>query len=303
MLDLRQANMASQVLTPLALVFFLFIALFDVSIGGVISIYWGQNGAEGSLGDTCNSGNYAIVNIAFLSTFGNGNTPKLNLAGHCDASNNGCSFLSNQIKTCQNRGVKVMLSLGGNEGNHDLSSADEARKLAEYLWNNFLGGQSNTRPLGDAILDGIDFAIVSGSTQHWDELVKAISEYSKQKKIYLSAAPQCPIPDKWLGSAIETGLFDYIWVQFYNNPPCQYNNGNVDNLKSYWNKWIGTKAGQVFLGLPAAPEAAGSGYIPPDVLISQVLPFIKNGSPKYGGVMLWSTFYDKGYSAAIKTNV
>ncbi|XP_020216244.1 acidic endochitinase [Cajanus cajan] len=293
--------MASQVLTPLALVFLMFTTLFDASIAGVISIYWGQNGAEGTLADTCNSGNYAIVNIAFLSTFGNGNTPKLNLAGHCDATNNGCSFLSNQIKACQNQGVKVMLSIGGNDGNHDLSSAVEARTFAEYLWNNFLGGQSNTRPLGNAILDGIDFAIVSGSTQHWDELAMAISEHGKQKKIYLSAAPQCPIPDKWLSSAIETGLFDYIWVQFYNNPPCQYN-GNAENLKNYWNKWIGTKVGQVFLGLPAAQGAAGSGYVSPDVLNSQVLPFIK-GSAKYGGVMLWSKFYDNGYSTAIKANV
>lgn len=175
------------------------------------------------------------------------------------------------------------------------------RKFAEHLWNNFLGGQSSTRPLGNAVLDGIDFAIVTGSTQHWDELAKAISEYGKQKKIYLSAAPQCPFPDKWLSSAIETGHFDYIWVQFYNNPPCQYN-GNTENLKTYWNKWIGTKAGQVFLGLPAAPEAAGSGYISPNVLISEVLPFI-NASSKYGGVMIWSKFYDKGYSTAIKAHV
>ncbi|KAG5021799.1 hypothetical protein JHK85_018141 [Glycine max] len=142
---------------------------------------------------------------------------------------------------------------------------------------------------------------MTGSTQQWDELAKAISEYGKQKKIYLSAAPQCPFPDKWLSSAIETGHFDCIWVQFYNNPPCQYN-GNTENLKTYWNKWIGTKAGQVFLGLPAAPEAAGSGYISPNVLISEVLPFI-NASSKYGGVMIWSKFYDKGYSTAIKAHV
>jgi len=67
------------------------------------------------------------VNTAFLSTFGNGNPPKLNLASHCDASNNGCSFLSDQINTCQNKCVKVKLSIGGNYGNHDLSSTDEAR--------------------------------------------------------------------------------------------------------------------------------------------------------------------------------
>ncbi|CAL0318421.1 unnamed protein product [Lupinus luteus] len=293
-------TMAHKIPTPLTLMFLLFTAMFNASHAGVISIYWGQNGDEGSLADACNTGNYAIVNIAFLSSFGNGNNPKLNLGSHCDASNNGCSFLSNQITTCQKLGIKVMLSIGGREGNHDLSSSADARAFAEYLWNNFLGGTSNTRPLGNAILNGIDFAIVTGSTQYWDELAKAISGYNgKGNKIYLCAAPQCPTPDKWLNSAIETGLFDYVWVQFYNNPPCQYN-GNAENLKSYWNKWIVSKGGKIFLGLPAAKDA--SGYIPPEVLKAQVLPFIKN-SPKYGGVMIWSKFSDQGYSSVIKTQV
>ena len=57
-----------------------------------------------------------------------------------------------------------------------------------------------------------------------------------------------------------------------------------------------------FLGLPVAPAAAGSGYIEPDVLVSQVLPSIKT-SPKYGGVMLWSRYYDNGYSAVILSSV
>jgi chitinase len=176
------------------------------------------------------------------------------------------------------------------------------RSVANYLWNNFLGGQSDSRPLGDAVLDGIDFDIEGGTSQHWDELAKALSEFSQQKKVYLTAAPQCPFPDAWLGTALNTGLFDYVWVQFYNNAPCEYS-GNADNLKSYWNnQWTTIQAGQIFLGLPAAPEAAGSGYIPSDVLISDVLPSIK-GSSKYGGVMLWSRSYDNGYSLAIKSNV
>lgn len=176
------------------------------------------------------------------------------------------------------------------------------RSVANYLWNNFLGGQSDSRPLGDAVLDGIDFDIEGGTTQHWDELAKALSEFSQQKKVYLTAAPQCPFPDAWLGAAINTGLFDYVWIQFYNNAPCEYS-GNADNLKSYWNnQWSTIQAGQIFLGLPAAPAAAGSGYIPSDVLNNDVLPSIKSSS-KYGGVMLWSRSFDNGYSSAIKSNV
>ncbi|KAK9280228.1 hypothetical protein L1049_013915 [Liquidambar formosana] len=287
--------MARQSLAPLALLGLLLAAMINDSSAGVISIYWGQNSQEGSLADACNTGNYAIVNIAYLSSFGNNQAPKINLAGHCDAASNGCTGLSNDIRACQSRGIKVMLSIGGDSGSSSLS------QVANYLWNNFLGGQSSSRPLGDAILDGIDFDIVVGSTQYWDDLAKALAEFKQQRTVYLTAAPQCPFPDKWLGDALATGLFDYVWVQFFNNPPCQYS-GNADNLKNAWNQWTTIKAGQIFLGLAAAPGAAGSGYIPPDVLVSQVLPSIK-ASPKYGGVMLWSKQYDNGYSSTIKPNV
>jgi len=78
------------------------------SHAGSISIYWGQNKGEGSLADTCATGNYKFVNIAFLAAFGNGQPPVFNLAGHCDPTNGGCAS--------QSRGVKVMLSIGGGAG-------------------------------------------------------------------------------------------------------------------------------------------------------------------------------------------
>ena len=63
-------------------------------------------------------------------------------------------------------------------------------------------------------------------------------------------------------------------------------------------------ATKIFLGLPAAPTAAGSGFIPVADLTSKVLPAIK-GSAMYGGVMLWSKYYDDqtGYSSSIKSDV
>ncbi|KAL2249042.1 acidic endochitinase SE2 [Sesamum indicum] len=275
--------------------------LFSSSQAAGIATYWGQNGAEGTLADACNSGNYQFINIAFLTTFGSGQTPVLNLAGHCDPPSGTCTGISNDIRTCQSRGIKILLSLGGATGSYSLSSPDDARQVADYLWNTFLGGSSSSRPLGDAVLDGIDFDIESGSGQYWDDLARALSGYSSQRKVYLSAAPQCPIPDAHLDTAIQTGLFDYIWVQFYNNEQCDYR-GSPDNLLARWNQWASVPGGQVFLGLPAAEAAAGGGYMPPDVLISQVLPVIKT-SPKYGGVMLWNRFFDQGYSSAILSSI
>ncbi|KAE8809568.1 Acidic endochitinase [Hordeum vulgare] len=82
------------------------------SHGGSIAIYWGQNGNEGTLGETCSTGNYGFVNIAFLCSFGSGQAPQLNLAGHCDPYSDACNNLTADINLCQSKGVKVMLSTG-----------------------------------------------------------------------------------------------------------------------------------------------------------------------------------------------
>nr|DAD43248.1 TPA_asm: hypothetical protein HUJ06_001478 [Nelumbo nucifera] len=257
----------------------LVLALVARSSAGGIAIYWGQNGNEGTLTETCATGRYAYVNIAFLNKFGNGQTPEINLAGHCNPFTGGCKRVSNGIRNCQSQGIKVMLSLGGGIGSYSLSSSDDARQVAEYLWNNFLGGQSASRPLGDAVLDGIDFDIEGGKTEHWDDLARYLSEYSDRgRKVYLTAAPQCPFPDS---------------------------SGNTDSLKTSWNRWTSSiPAKKIFIGLPASPRAAGSGFIPANVLTSEILPVIK-GSPKYGGVMLWSKYFDDqtGYSSSIKGSV
>ncbi|KAG4207178.1 hypothetical protein ERO13_A03G050800v2 [Gossypium hirsutum] len=260
------------------------LLVVNVDAGG-IAIYWGQNGNEGTLTETCATGNYDIVNIAFLSTFGNGQTPMINLAGHCDPYSNGCTGLSSDIKSCQAKGIKVMLSIGGGAGSYYLTSAEDARQVMPS-WR-------------------VDFDI-GGTNQHWDDLARYLSGYGKRgKKVYLTAAPQCPFPDAWVGGALKAGLFDYVWVQFYDNPPCQYSTSSIGNLEDAWKQWTtDSPATKVFLGLPAALAAAGSGFIPVADLTSKVLPSIK-GSTKYGSVMLWSKYYDDqtGYSSSIKTDV
>ncbi|KAG9142348.1 hypothetical protein Leryth_016853 [Lithospermum erythrorhizon] len=266
---------------------------------GGIAIYWGQNGNEGTLAETCATGRYSYVNIAFLNVFGSGQTPGINLAGHCNPDFNTCTIFSDQIKACQNEGIKVMLSIGGGVGSYSLASKQDAKNVSLYLWENFLGGKSTSRPLGEAILDGIDFDLELGSTLYYADLAKFLKGYSR--KVYLTGAPQCPFPDRFMGQPLDTGLFDYVWVQFYNNPPCQYVTGNATNLLNSWIRWTtSVPVKKIFLGLPAAPEAAGSGFIPAEALISEILPVIKR-SNKYGGVMLWSKFYDdqSGYSASI----
>jgi chitinase len=292
----------------LFIVFLLLASSTPGSHGDSIAIYWGQNGNEGSLAETCATGNYAFVNIAFLCSFGSGRTPQLNLAGHCDPYSDACTNLTADITSCQSKGVKVMLSIGGGAGGYSLNSKHDAFQLAQYIWNNFLGGTSGKRPLGAAVFDGVHFDIEGGNPDYYGALAAYLKSYGgkgKKKEVLLSAAPQCPFPGQWVGKALETGFFDYVWVQLYKYPPCQYTPGSMANLVKSWNQWTtGINATYVFLGLPAAPDAAGSGFIPAKSLESQVLPALKS-STKYGGVMLWSTFYNAqdGYSSAIKNYV
>lgn len=102
------ASSKSVILLLFAYLFVLSLTAIGLEGGG---IDWGQNGFEGSIEEICASGNYQIVNIAFLTRFGNGSTPVMNLAAHCDpstSSNNTCAALSSQIKSCQDKNIKVL---------------------------------------------------------------------------------------------------------------------------------------------------------------------------------------------------
>ncbi|KAK1324618.1 Acidic endochitinase [Acorus calamus] len=105
----------------LPLLFLLTLASFSASTSaGGIAIYWGQDGREGTLAAACATRNYAYVNIAFLSAYGNDKTSTLNLVGHCNPSAGKSTSVSTSIRACQRRGIKVMLSLGGGGSGYSL---------------------------------------------------------------------------------------------------------------------------------------------------------------------------------------
>ncbi|KAK3447084.1 hypothetical protein EUGRSUZ_A02680 [Eucalyptus grandis] len=178
--------------------------------------------------------------------------PVINLAVHRDPSVNVCTQLSPGTKSCQAKGIKVMLFIIGSAGSYMLASSEDARM-----------------PLGDAVLDSIDFVVEGGTSQHWDELVTYLSGYSRlgNRKVYLTAAPQCPFPDAWIRNALKTVLFGLGLVQFYNNPPCD-------------------------------------GFIPAAEFTLKILPNLESPK-KYGSIILWSMYHDdfSGCSASISGDV
>ncbi|KAL0403201.1 UNVERIFIED_CONTAM: Hevamine-A [Sesamum radiatum] len=206
-----------------------------------MSTYWGQRSNEGSLQEFCDTG--AVKHLC-----------------HSKHRN----------PACQRRGVKLHLSLGGN-GTQTLCSPDDASQVAEYLWKTYLA-PGTTGPLGDAPLDGIDFSNVSPSP-YWDDLVRALAEFnSPQKKVYLSAWATCSYPDPVLGKAIDTGLFDYIWLNYYQNPECGCDTG-ISCVLASWFKWsCSLPAGKLlFFNLGTC-------------FLSQVFTAISY-SPNYGGFL------------------
>lgn len=147
--------------------------------------------------------------------------------------------------SCQSKGVKVLLSIGGTfSGNYKLSSASDAQDVAAYLWNNFLGGTSAVpRPLGNASLDGIDFEVENGlGIEYYDDLAKnpvtLFDGATAGRKYMLTAAPTyCPYSGQTLDRVLRTGLFDHVWVKFYDSFVCESAVGNYSTLWSEWQRW------------------------------------------------------------------
>ncbi|OAD75475.1 carbohydrate-binding module family 5 protein, partial [Phycomyces blakesleeanus NRRL 1555(-)] len=251
----------------------------------------------------CDDDTTNIIPISFLTTFFSvGGYPSINLANICHDSGDSvfpgtdlmkCDGVKQDIKYCQERGKAITLSLGGATGSVGFSSESQAIEFADNIWNLFLGGTSDTRPFGDAVLDGIDLDIEGGSPTYYPVfLTKLLEKYkSSTKKYYLTAAPQCVFPDANLQAAMDVIPFDAIYVQFYNNPcglqaydkPSQWNFGTWD----YWATHVSPNPDvKIYIGAPASQSAAGGGYVPLQTL-EQIVLETRQSFPSFGGVMFW----------------
>ena len=186
------------------------------STDDTIVIYWGQDSAgnyiEKNLAYYCNLGYYDVIIMAFMISFidnrqpncGIPDGPDLNLANHgnnCTTFTN-CPFLLNcaasigpDIKTCQSKGVKIMLSLGGAVGSYGFTSDSQATSFADTIWSMFFNGNNSAgiRPFGDTNLDGIDLDIEGGSYVGYGaffEKLRDLMNSDNSKEYILSGAPQ-----------------------------------------------------------------------------------------------------------------
>jgi len=270
-------------------------AAFDANSNDNVVVYWGQASAgfQDDLSTYCESDDIDLVILSFMIGFpGTNDIPTLNFAGACyETFSNGllkCDKIAQDIKTCQNNGKKILLSLGGAVGSYGFTDDSQAETFASTLWDMFLEGSSETRPFGDAIIDGFDFDIENNNPTGYAALANTLrSDYFSKgtKDYYLGAAPQCVYPDASVGDLLDKASIDFVFVQFYNNY-C-----NVDKQFN-WDTWINyastispNKDVKIYLGLPGSKTAAGSGYI--DIsLVESTLETIESNQ-YFGGVMLW----------------
>ncbi|KAF9448612.1 carbohydrate-binding module family 5 protein [Macrolepiota fuliginosa MF-IS2] len=302
---------------------------FDNSRNDNVAVYWGQNsyGAthtsdtanwQKTLSAYCQDDAIDAIPIAFLNVFFSvGGDPEVNMANIC-SSNSGvfsgtnlanCQFLAADIQACQARGKIVTLSLGGASGAATFSSDAQAQTFADTIWNLFLGGSSSTRPFGSAVLDGVDLDIEGGGSTGFAAFVTRIRSHASgaSKQYYVTAAPQCPFPDAFLGPVLNAVSFDAVYVQFYNNfcGLTNFNNPNAWNFAT-WDNWAKTQSPnrnvKIYIGAPASSTAAGSGFVDINTLSSIALQ-TRSQFSSFGGVMLWDASQavaNNRYDLAIK---
>ncbi|KAG0205411.1 Chitinase 1 [Mortierella sp. GBA30] len=286
---------------------------FDIHADDNLVNYWGQNsyGATGGdtrfwqkpLADYCQtSDGEDVLVLAFLHVFNSASRglPRIDFSNQCNPSSvfPGTSLLhcpqtGTGVKVCQSKGKAVILSLGGAAGAYGFSDDAEAKDFAHTIWNLFLGGSSSTRPLDDAVLDGVDLDIEGGPTAGYPAFIQELRSLfatDPTKRYYISAAPQCPYPDAYLGAALQSAWVDMVFVQYYNNYCGVQVFGSLNFNFEQWDTWAKTvsinKAVRVYLGVPASQRAANAGYVTSERL-REIMIAVRCKYSSFGGIMMW----------------
>ncbi|KAK8036889.1 hypothetical protein PG994_015386 [Apiospora phragmitis] len=282
---------------------------FDAAARDNIAVYFGQTNLTGttSLSAQCANANIDIVILAFVTEFDASTQkyPTVNFGAACGGTTNAmalsapgllyCPLIAANITECQKRGKKVFLSLGGTTGRFSLPTSHDAETLGDNLWTLF-GPPGNIdhelRPFGDVTLDGFDFNIESGNGKNFKCLGARLREKfgsDPSRQYYLSAAPQCPFPDRSTPMDL-VNLADFVWVQFYNNPPCQIGSDGFHSSLRQWSSELPVGS-RLYLGAPgyeaASPDTYNTAISSPSNMQGIMRDVISLNLPNIGGLMFW----------------
>ncbi|EMC99170.1 glycoside hydrolase family 18 protein [Baudoinia panamericana UAMH 10762] len=274
-----------------------------------VAVYYGSspNTKAGDLTKLCGSQNVDIVILAFVNNFSAGGVYPSAWFGPAGTPANAklaslvpnlpdCTALAPAIRRCQANGKVVLVSLGGYGAVSTFTSNAQASNFASVIRNLFGGGQDylHIRPFGpNIILDGFDIDNESKDpTSHitFTTRLRQLMTADSRKRYYLSAAPQCPIPD----ASIPLGLMrqaDFVWVQFYNNPPCNLNSTGFLPAYKAWSGALSSNntasaTPRLYIGVLAF-HGGGIGYVAGSELHSSIEVARQLKLDNAGGLMLW----------------
>lgn len=282
--------------------------IFDPDARDNVAVYYGQSPATkpGGLLKLCQSPNVDIVILAFVNDFFSAEGyPGVDFGAACYPASVAqtkkapglldCSKLGPEITGCQAIGKPVLVSLGGYIANTTFVSLEQTTQFAIKLWNLFGAGREDPdiRPFGkDAIVDGFDIDNENHNTTFYDAFATALRKQmgaDPSKPYYLSAAPQCPIPDE----SIPLGAMhqaDFVWTQFYNNPSCNLNSTGFAASFEAWSRQLKKstlkKKPRLYIGGGAFADA-GTGYVPGAELKGHIEKAKQLNASNLGGIMLW----------------
>ncbi|WBC16646.1 glycosyl hydrolase family 18 protein [Micromonospora sp. WMMA1998] len=251
---------------------------------------------------------YDLIAVAFVDAT---NTPgavsfsidaglSASLGGYTDAD------FRNDVATLHSRGKKVIISVGGERGTISVASSSAATNFANSIVG-LIAGYG---------FDGVDIDLENGvNATYLGQALRDIRNRTNPNLI-ITMAPQT-IDMQSTGSQyfqLALSIKDILTVvhtQFYNSGAmlgcdnnAAYGQGSVNFLVALACIQLenGLRPDQVSLGLPAAPSAAGGGYVNPSV-VNQALDCLATGTncgsvkpprtyPGIRGAMTWSVNWD-----------
>ncbi|KZN51634.1 glycosyl hydrolase family 18 protein [Pseudoalteromonas luteoviolacea] len=245
---------------------------------------------------------YDVVNLAFLTS--SSDSPfNLVLSGAIAATTS--SFTSRTIeaiKAMQQKGQKVLISFGGGTMTSDAYralSADTAKladSLASFVKNNHLDGvdidyEDTAAFTGQAGYNGAQFLV---------SLTQELRKRLPSPDYVISHAPQPPYLEQggYMAGYVEVVEqagqdIDWLNVQFYNNPPWSANPDQIVSSYLNYTKLPNLSPEKVIAGFPVTQNDAGSGYMPVQTIINEVIKPIQAHS-SLGGIMNWQFSSDPG---------
>ncbi|MCG7534152.1 glycosyl hydrolase family 18 protein [Pseudoalteromonas sp. OOF1S-7] len=257
---------------------------------------------------------YDVVNLAFLSS-SYSNPFNLVLSGAIAATDSSLtSSTVEAIKAMQQKGQKVLISFGGatmESVTYQKLSEDTAKLaklLAKFVTDNHLDGidldyEDTAAFTGNAGYDGAQFLI---------SLTQELRKRLPSPDYVISHAPQPPYLEQGGSMAgyievVEQAGQDIDWlnVQFYNNPPWSANPDQIVSSYLNYTKLPNMSPVKIVAGFPVSMQDAGSGYMPVNKIVHQVIDPIQNTSG-LGGIMNWQFSSDcngdwiKAISEALK---